>query len=280
MRKSKNVGLLAAGFLAGVLMGTPTAQAAVEYLQALPSQNTIYVDGQQVEMEAYIINGTNFVKLRDIGQAVGFNVYWDGAVQIDSTQDYTGQPQTAATIADSDVVTLPTDGSRYKPEVGDQILCPDGSTYTVTDVSRWDKNAFASGPAGKLPEATCNWSSFPEVDLPAPEVRHYQLEAGDYLFVRNLYETRRMQYALMNLAGNHPQTGVDGKLKYGSKGTPAVRIQLTVPSEVSAHPFWPWRESEIANLFNSCPPGTYYLEVWDVFKDGVFQRTEYNIKAV
>lgn len=28
-------------------------------------------------MEAYTINGNNYVKLRDIGEKVGFNVYWD-----------------------------------------------------------------------------------------------------------------------------------------------------------------------------------------------------------
>lgn len=70
------------------------------------------------------------------------------------------------------------------------------------------------------------------------------------------------------------------ELKYGSKGTPAVRIHLEVPANMNAHPFWPWRESEIANLFNSCPPGDYYMEAWDVYIDGVFQRTEYNIKAI
>ena len=34
---------------------------------------------------------------------------------------------------------------------------------------------------------------------------------------------------------------------------------------------------EIIDLFNSCPPGTYRMEAWDVYKDGIFQRTEYNI---
>ncbi len=272
MQKGKNMGLVAAGFLAGIMIGAPTAQAAVEYLQAYPSRNEIYVNGQQVQMEAYTINGSNYVKLRDIGQAVGFNVYWADAVQIDTTQGYTGQ-------APTNVVMLPADGSRYIPKIGDQIPCPDGTTYTITDVSRWDKNAFADGPVGELPTAACDWSSFPAVQLPEPEVRHYHLNAGDYLFVRNLYETRRMQYTLMNLAGNHPQTSVNGKLKYGSKGTPAVRIHLQVPEDINAHPFWPWRESEIANLFNSCPPGDYYMAAWDVYKDGVFQRTEYNIYA-
>ena len=44
-------------------------------------------------MTAYAINGNNYVMLRDIGKAVGFNVPWDstnGCVQIESDKPYTG----------------------------------------------------------------------------------------------------------------------------------------------------------------------------------------------
>lgn len=90
MSRKKNILPLAAGILVGMAMSGPAAHAAVEYLQALPSNQAIYLDGQQIQMEAYSINGSNYVKLRDIGEAVGFNVYWDGAVQIDSDSPYTG----------------------------------------------------------------------------------------------------------------------------------------------------------------------------------------------
>ena len=268
-------------FAAGLLVGAVMFGGSVAYaagVMAERSAHPIYVDGAQVQMEAYTINGANYVKLRDIGQAVGFNVYWLDGVQVDSGVPYTGEAP--ATASKGGTVTLPTDGTRYIPQTGDVILCDDGTEYTITDVSRWDKNMFASGPVGELPEATCDWSSFPEVELPAPEVRRYQNEHGDYLFIRNLYETRRMQYTLQNLAGNHPDTSEDGRLKYGSKGTPSVRIKLTVEGSRTPQSFWPWRESEIERVFNSCPPGTYYLESWDVYKDGIFQRTQYNIYAI
>lgn len=268
-------------FAAGLLVGAVMFGGSVAYaagVMAERSAHPIYVDGAQVQMEAYTINGANYVKLRDIGQAVGFNVYWLDGVQVDSGAPYTGEAP--ATDSKGGTVTLPTDGTRYIPQAGDVILCDDGTEYTITDVSRWDRNMFASGPVGELPEATCDWSSFPEVELPAPEVRRYQNEYGDYLFIRNLYETRRMQYTLQNLAGNHPDTSEDGRLKYGSKGTPSVRIKLTVEGDRTPQSFWPWRESEIERVFNSCPPGTYYLESWDVYKDGIFQRTQYNIYAI
>ena len=57
---------------------------------AEPTWQPIYVDGKQVAMEAYNIAGHNYVKLRDIGSQVGFNVYWSSGVQIDTGNPYTG----------------------------------------------------------------------------------------------------------------------------------------------------------------------------------------------
>lgn len=80
----------AAGLLVGVaLFGGTTAYAAG--IIAERSNHPIYVDGKLVQMEAYTINGNNYVKLRDIGQAVGFNVFWKDGVQVDSDAPYTGE---------------------------------------------------------------------------------------------------------------------------------------------------------------------------------------------
>ena len=270
-------------FVVGLLCGMTLFGGSVAYaagVMATPfaemNQN-LTLNGQAIELTGYNINGNNYFKLRDIGEAVGFSVEWNGVtrtVEIDTTKAY--QPEAAVKVT----AATPGAVTRNVPKVGDVIDCPDGTKYTITDVSRYDKNMFASGPVGELPAATCDWSSFPEVALPDEEIRHFKTAGGDYLFVRNRYESLRMQYTLQNLAGNHPDTSENGKLKYGSKGTPAVRICLSIPSEITAHSFWPWRASEIENLFNSCPPGTYYMEAFDVYKDGVFQRTEYSIRAI
>ena len=81
-------------FACGVLTGAALfggASAVAAGLVAEPSWSPIYVDGQQVQMTAYNISGNNYVKLRDIGKAVGFNVYFQDGVQVDSKTPYTGE---------------------------------------------------------------------------------------------------------------------------------------------------------------------------------------------
>ena len=84
---------LIAGILIGItLFGGSSVLAAGITVER--STNRIYVDGQEVRLTAYNINGNNYVMLRDVGRAVGFEVYWDGdakCVQIESDKPYTGE---------------------------------------------------------------------------------------------------------------------------------------------------------------------------------------------
>jgi len=93
-------------FVVGLLCGMTLFGGSVAYAAGLiaePTWNPIFVDGVQVEMEAYRIGGNNYVKLRDIGQMVGFNVYWRDGVQVDSGTAYTGvAPEEVAETVDLD----------------------------------------------------------------------------------------------------------------------------------------------------------------------------------
>ena len=185
-------GNFAAGFLTCLLVVGITTTAYAAGIMAERSHHRVVVDGKEVQMEAYVINGNNYVKLRDIGEQVGFNVYWDsvnGCVQVESDKPYTGTApkQTAASTAEV---------SRYVPKAGDVIRCDDGTDYTITDVSRWNNNAFSSAPLGELPTATCDWSKLSQPEMPQAEARHFISGGQDYLFQRNLHETRRMLYTL------------------------------------------------------------------------------------
>ncbi|MDR0858270.1 MAG: hypothetical protein LBN97_04495 [Oscillospiraceae bacterium] len=58
-----------------------------------PALNTskIYLDGKEVKLTAYTIGGFNYFKLRDLGEAIDFDVTWDGAkntIVIDSSASY------------------------------------------------------------------------------------------------------------------------------------------------------------------------------------------------
>ena len=93
MNRLKNTGLVLCGLALGLSLSAPAAQA-VESLKATLSTNRILVDGQEVRLTAYNINGNNYVRLRDIGEQVGFNVYWDSdakCVQVRSGIPYTGE---------------------------------------------------------------------------------------------------------------------------------------------------------------------------------------------
>ncbi|MBO4913723.1 MAG: hypothetical protein J5449_00825 [Oscillospiraceae bacterium] len=260
--RRKDAALVASGIILGAAIAAPAAGAA---LTAQQSSQKIAVDGRPVQIEAYAIGGNNYCKLRDVGREVGFSVEYDPMTNTVNIR--TSEPDAEG----GKVVTLPTDGSKYVPQVGDLIPCGDGTLYEVRDTSRFENNCFAPRPLPDLPEPTCDWSLFEQVELPAPEVRHYVSDAGDNLYVRNLYETRRMQYTLYNALGRMPETWRDGR--------PLAKVYLTIPAEYEAYTpvFWPWRASELKKKAAAVPRGRFRVEAWDYYVDHTFLQTQYYI---
>ena len=114
MNRMKNIGLILCGLVLGLTLSSPAARA-VGSLKVTLSTNRILVDGKEVRLTAYNINGNNYVMLRDVGKTVGFEVYWDGdtkCVQIESDKPYTGEAPVKAGIsepASQPEVTTPAD---------------------------------------------------------------------------------------------------------------------------------------------------------------------------
>ena len=113
---------LIAGILIGITLfgGTSVLAAGIT---AERSTNRIYVDGQEVHLTAYNINGNNYVMLRDVGRAVGFNVYWNSdakCVQVESKKPYTGEAP--VTSAEAKPVEQPaqTDVAAAKQDIVDR----------------------------------------------------------------------------------------------------------------------------------------------------------------
>ena len=88
MKGKQLIPAVLASVLIGAVLGGPTTaavaavaasatvatSAALTAITVSPSTQSFYVDGKQVDLEAYVINGHNYVQLRDIGRAVDFGV--------------------------------------------------------------------------------------------------------------------------------------------------------------------------------------------------------------
>ena len=139
MKNVKNMGKTFLTLLTGMLLGAAlfsggVAHAAEIFYKAIPSTNTVYLDGQRVELVAFAIDGSNYVKLRDVGELMGFNVYWDGAVQIDSGTPYTGIAPDSSTQAPAPVVTPPQETTPASPA--------SGQPYTIS-ADHWSRTDFS-----------------------------------------------------------------------------------------------------------------------------------------
>ena len=135
--------------LTGLLIGTtffapqPTQAAG---MVAEPTWQPIYVDGQQVKMEAYNIAGHNYVKLRDIGSQVGFNVYWSSGVQIDTGNPYTGvAPENA--------------GIRVSSYKGDTLLPGERSGLNISPSSNVKRVVSTCPEAVRVEKASGFWTA-------------------------------------------------------------------------------------------------------------------------
>ncbi|WP_300820410.1 CAP domain-containing protein [uncultured Oscillibacter sp.] len=133
-RFKRDMSMILMGLALGAVL---TGGAVAAGITAEPAWSPIYVDGQQVHMIAYNILGNNYVKLRDIGKAVGFNVYYQDGVQVDSTAPYTGESpmKDAAQPASSSAGTLKVSSVKgTELTIGERsslLISPSGTNCTA-----------------------------------------------------------------------------------------------------------------------------------------------------
>ncbi|PYG88760.1 hypothetical protein LY28_01115 [Ruminiclostridium sufflavum DSM 19573] len=63
-------------------------------VKGVTNQSKIYLDGEEIALEAYNINGNNYFKLKDLASVIDFELLWDGVnkqIIIDSASSYTEQ---------------------------------------------------------------------------------------------------------------------------------------------------------------------------------------------
>lgn len=137
MSRKKTILMAFVCIIIGMALAGPAARAAEQLLTAVRSTHTFYLDGERIQLEAYAINGNNYVKLRDIGQAVGFNVYWDnetGTVQIESAAPYTGRSPEPASIMEQVRQEMITLVNQVRRENGAAELAVDDRLMTAAQV--------------------------------------------------------------------------------------------------------------------------------------------------
>ena len=85
-------------FLAGLFCGAALFGGSVAYAAGILATPTtdidqrITLDGQEIELIGYVINGNNYFQLRDLGDKLGFGVSWDNDTRtVESPQILTGR---------------------------------------------------------------------------------------------------------------------------------------------------------------------------------------------
>ena len=154
-------------------------------------------------------------------------------------------------------INLPSNGDRYLPVVGDVIRCEDGTNYRISDVSQYEWNLCDL-------RLTSNPFEGQEGEIPEAEAIHYSDVSGDYLFIRNIYETLRMLYYVQGLAGEDIE----------------LTVRMSIPETAPADTFWPWDPKQIEAIYVTAPDKIYCVEAWDMFKNGKFFRTSYQIAVI
>ena len=124
---------------------------------AINGTSNITKDGVAVSLKAYMINDNNYFKLRDLGQALDFEVSWDGTnncILIDTTKPYTGADVPAP--AESSIVYY--EAYPHVPDYGaiadakpisegprtEAGVTAYGYTYAVADITQEESHAFGA----------------------------------------------------------------------------------------------------------------------------------------
>lgn len=154
--KKTSIISLALGMVLGISLAGPFAQAAEAFLQAWPSTQEFFVDGRRVEMEAYTINGRNYVKLRDIGREAGFNVSYDpfmNAAIVNTHEPYSDESQAVPATAPTTNPVVPVADADHSDQANPAIFTGEVTreVYNAVRDSIIRKDEIAAGAYAPIP---------------------------------------------------------------------------------------------------------------------------------
>ena len=174
------------GILTGLALSGPAAQAAAT-ITATFSNQPIYVDGQRAAMTAYSIGGNNYVRLRDIGQAVNFAVDYDAATN--SVYITSDRPYQQEMVRPAQTTPVPATGITEESVQASLVelrkVYPDGIVYPTpyrsTSNGPYSRGIHCSGWATLCSDAAFGDLPWRRVDRPSWD----QLRPGDLVEYKN-----------------------------------------------------------------------------------------------
>ena len=186
MNRKREAIFMGIGILAGLALSGPAAQAA-DYLTARPSTQTFYISGQQAPLTAYLIGGSNYVRLRDIGKAVDFGVTYDAAtnsVYIDPDAHYEQEvilPSQVAASSSSDITEESVQAvlEQLKQAYPTGTVFP--APYRSTSNGPYSRGIHCSGWATLCSDAAFGDLPWRRIDRPSWD----QLRSGDVVEYKN-----------------------------------------------------------------------------------------------
>ena len=135
------------GLLCGnLLFGGVSVFANAEIVAKITSQ-IFFWNNRQVELEAYNINGANYIKLRDAAELFGVNVEF----YEDTNTVYLGEPRkesTSKTTIDGSAYAKEDYSSKANPEIFDEIYTRDAYNairQSIVDIAEITKNTDENG---------------------------------------------------------------------------------------------------------------------------------------
>ena len=62
-------------------------------------------------------------------------------------------------------------------------------------------------------------------------------------------------------------------------GEPTLNLHLGISAQNAVQMFWPWQEDQLTQVFCSAPEAQFEVEAWDVYHNGKYLYTEYNVRG-
>jgi len=267
-------------FIVGIITGIIIMSMCMAAEQVIiKTKHKIFVNGNQVEFEAYNIDGYNYFRLKDLGKSLDFSVWWDELEQkvlIDTTKPYKEQEVIEDEEVEStkdEIIKVPQSVESFCPPVGTTIEAERFSKSKFTGEKTTFTITKAKPEEPELPQPTCDWTQFPEIEMPEAVVKDL---GNGRVAILNLHETKRMQLELYNLIGSNPSTWENGTIAKYKNGMNKVEVSFEIRGEPQM--MWPYRASEIKKVFDSCPCRTWRVIAYDNYKDGRFLHTAYYLE--